>query len=1122
MSFYDNRYYYLNKRFLSIIGQWPFQSRLKNNLMFCIMVFFLFTLTALEFWGLVAGITDLSIIMENASPLLVNNFIIVKLVNCVCVNYKMKKLLEDVEETWKVKHEGPEKEILCCYAKECRIFSIRYATAIYAMWLFYTTTPVIISGIYIFLPTNETYSARFLYRIEHVIDIDKYFNLLMLHGFISVFYVVSVPIAVDTFFILCIQHVCALFKCIKYNIERIGNSEFVLLKPNIADDKAYHVVISCIKSYKHVLKFSDLLSSAYATSFLLMLGNVVICLTFSTAELVMVDNQIDEIIRILAATLAQLVHIYYLSLTSQRLIDHSSEFYDVIYGCNWYNISLRSRHLLRLTLLRATKPCQIKAGKLFIMSMETFSTFWGLVAGITDLSIIMENASPLLMKKLLEDVEETWKVKHKGPEKEILCCYAEECRIFSIQYATALYAMWLFYTTTPIVVSGICTLLPTNETYSARFLYRVEHVLDIDKYFNLLMLHVFISAFYIVSVPIAVDTFFILCIQHVCALFKCMKYNIERIGNSEFVLLKPNIADDKAYHVVISCIKSYKHVLNTAELVMVDNQIDEIIRILAATLAQLVHIYYLSLTSQRLIDHSSEFHDILGLVAAWQDWSLVIECSSPIIIHSLCIIKFANYFFNARKFNSLFIQMRDSWRLATFGAQIQILTAYTNEGKKMAKVYAVIIYGSTCLYMILPVTPSIVAILTNPNQTHIHGLLYHVEAVLDTKKYYYIILLHSYYATFFLMTIPVAADSMMIAYIQHACGLFQAIGYGSQRRESSSKFSDLMIFPRHQLENVKQNDDLKINIYPLYKDDEHYRIISDSVSKHKQVLQFAELLASSYSISFVALIVLNVAIMTFSGVQVVNNRNQPSEAFRFLLTGLCLSAHLLFLCLPGQKLIDHSFNMHKSIYAANWYAISLRARKSLNLMLIRCKTPCQLTAGKMSVMCLRSFSGDKELALLEENEKMYKNFVYCIQKHKHALWFAKCLEIVYTKAFFMEVGLIVLAMSLSALQATNNTLTPHLAIRHASYIIAQLLHLYIACWLGQQIIDHSDRVYTSIYRGEWYESSPKSRKLLNMIMLRSTLPCTLTVGKIMILSLPSFSAVVRVSASYFTVLQSVR
>ncbi|KYM98781.1 Putative odorant receptor 67a, partial [Cyphomyrmex costatus] len=101
------------------------------------------------------------------------------------------------------------------------------------------------------------------------------------------------------------------------------------------------------------------------------------------------------------------------------------------------------------------------------------------------------------------------------------------------------------------------------------------------------------------------------------------------------------------------------------------------------------------------------------------------------------------------------------------------------------------------------------------------------------------------------------------------------------------------------------------------------------------------------------------------------------------------------------------------------------------------------------------------------------------------------------------------------------TLNPHLAIRHASYIIAQLLHLYIVCWLGQQVIDHSDHVYTSTYRGEWYESSLKSRKLLNMIMLRSTSPCTLTVGKIMILSFPSFSAVVRASASYFTVLRTI-
>ncbi|XP_011705931.1 PREDICTED: odorant receptor 63a-like, partial [Wasmannia auropunctata] len=216
---------------------------------------------------------------------------------------------------------------------------------LYAMWLFYTTPPIVISGMYTLLPTNETYSARFLYRLEHVLDMDKYYNLLMLHGFISVFYIVSVPIAVDGLFTLCVQHVCALFRCIKYNIEQIRGSE---LNPDIADDEAYHGIISCIKSYKRILNFG-------------------------TAELVMVDNQFDEIIRILASAVAQLLHIYYLSLTSQRLIDYSNELQDVIYSCNWYMISLRSRHLLRFTLLRATKPCQIKAGNMFVMSLENFS-----------------------------------------------------------------------------------------------------------------------------------------------------------------------------------------------------------------------------------------------------------------------------------------------------------------------------------------------------------------------------------------------------------------------------------------------------------------------------------------------------------------------------------------------------------------------------------------------------------------------------------------------------------------------------------------------------------------------------------------------------------------------------
>ena len=46
----------------------------------------------------------------------------------------------------------------------------------------------------------------------------------------------------------------------------------------------------------------------------------------------MVDNQLDESIKIVSANLGQFVHIYFLCLISQRLIDHSSGFQNVMYA----------------------------------------------------------------------------------------------------------------------------------------------------------------------------------------------------------------------------------------------------------------------------------------------------------------------------------------------------------------------------------------------------------------------------------------------------------------------------------------------------------------------------------------------------------------------------------------------------------------------------------------------------------------------------------------------------------------------------------------------------------------------------------------------------------------------
>lgn len=108
-----------------------------------------------QIWGLIAGITDLSIVMENMSAFLVNTFVYMKLVNFVVNKRKvrillyvkpnklttpviitieheflkpqMKKLLDSIEKCWNMMQVGPNNEILQYYAKQSRTLTIKYA-----------------------------------------------------------------------------------------------------------------------------------------------------------------------------------------------------------------------------------------------------------------------------------------------------------------------------------------------------------------------------------------------------------------------------------------------------------------------------------------------------------------------------------------------------------------------------------------------------------------------------------------------------------------------------------------------------------------------------------------------------------------------------------------------------------------------------------------------------------------------------------------------------------------------------------------------------------------------------------------------------------------------------------
>nr|XP_012231788.1 PREDICTED: uncharacterized protein LOC105677628 [Linepithema humile] len=104
-----------------------------------------------------------------------------------------------------------------------------------------------------------------------------------------------------------------------------------------------------------------------------------------------------------------------LSWIAQSIIDHSSELSTAAYNGMWYQSSLKAKKMLLFLIAKCRKPYRITLAKLYVISLEGYS----------------------MMKELLENVEETWKMIQVGPENEILRNYAEQCRIYTKQYAAA-------------------------------------------------------------------------------------------------------------------------------------------------------------------------------------------------------------------------------------------------------------------------------------------------------------------------------------------------------------------------------------------------------------------------------------------------------------------------------------------------------------------------------------------------------------------------------------------------------------------------------------------------------------------------------------------------------------
>ncbi|XP_053597566.1 odorant receptor 4-like [Microplitis demolitor] len=198
----------------------------------------------------------------------------------------------------------------------------------------FLASPAIPKILDIIKPLNETRNLIYLYETEYFVDQDEYYVPILIHTYLTVPLSVGSIVFFDNMLGTFIHHSCAMLE---------------------------------------ILRFTSELDTSINIAWLIVLGLNLIILTVTGMTTVIKMNEPDEAIKFSAFTMGSLFHLFYNSFQGQILITQSEKVFHAIYESKWYDLPCYHQKLLSIIIMKSVRPNAVTAGKLYILSMDTFS-----------------------------------------------------------------------------------------------------------------------------------------------------------------------------------------------------------------------------------------------------------------------------------------------------------------------------------------------------------------------------------------------------------------------------------------------------------------------------------------------------------------------------------------------------------------------------------------------------------------------------------------------------------------------------------------------------------------------------------------------------------------------------
>lgn len=307
------------------------------------------------------------------------------------------------------------------------------------------------------------------------------------------------------------------------------------------------------------------------------------------------------------------------------------------------------------------------------------------------------------------------------------------------------------------------------------------------------------------------------------------------------------------------------------------------------------------------------------------------------LLSIVAMVKMYTFQFNTSTMRNLTQHLFCDWKTLESVEEYEIMKSYANNSRRFALIYSVYNSIAVIVFISMSLVPYILDIVLPLNESRSvlppHKAYYFV----DLRDHFFQIFCHAIVAWEIVVAGVIAHDCMFVTYVEHVCSMFAITGFRYEH----------LFYNNNEKAKTALNADDGSNI-----DDKRVEFL---VHTHREALKYAQLIENTFTKPFAIQILIVTIGMSITLLQITQQDN-ILEAIRYVFYTIGQLIHLFCLSFEGQKLIDHSLQMREKIYNSYWYKTSVKLQKLIILVMMKSLHPNFLTAGKIYIFSLESFT----------------------------------------------------------------------------------------------------------------------------------------------------------------------